>query len=208
MEMTACVILGYLSGSVLYARIFARIFHREKALECSKDGNPGTANAFLYGGFWCGTLTLICDLGKGFLPVFLFARHGIWSAGGAFSHTLISGLALAAPVIGHAFPLFYGFQGGKGIATTFGCLLGLAPMWQPFGALAAFFLLFSIVLRITPHYHRTLFAYVCCLLVILCTAQNAAVKTGFLMIASTVCIRLFASREQREKVGVKLLWMH
>ena len=47
-------LLGYLSGSVLYARVFARVFRKEEMIEKSKDKNPGTANAFLYGGFWCG----------------------------------------------------------------------------------------------------------------------------------------------------------
>ena len=65
-------VLGYLSGSVLYARVFARLFRKENMLEQSRDQNPGTANAFLYGGFWCGTLTLVFDLLKGFLPVYLF----------------------------------------------------------------------------------------------------------------------------------------
>ena len=63
--------LGYLSGSVLYARIFSRLFQKENMLEQSKDHNPGTANAFMYGGFWCGLLTLLFDLGKGFFPVYL-----------------------------------------------------------------------------------------------------------------------------------------
>ena len=72
---TMFIWLGYLSGSVLYARIFARLFRKEDMLEGSRDHNPGTANAFMYGGFWCGFLTLICDLGKGFLPVYLFILH-------------------------------------------------------------------------------------------------------------------------------------
>ena len=44
-------LLGYLSGSVLYARVFARVFRKEEMIEKSKDKNPGTANAFLYGAF-------------------------------------------------------------------------------------------------------------------------------------------------------------
>ena len=44
--------LGYLSGSILYARIFARLFKKDNMIENSKDKNPGTANAFMYGGFW------------------------------------------------------------------------------------------------------------------------------------------------------------
>ncbi len=101
MQTIAFVLLGYLSGSVLYARIFSKLFGEEEMIEKSKDKNPGTANAFVYGGFWCGVLTLICDIGKGFLPVWLYLRlqQGMQME--------VSGLALvfAAPVVGHVFPV-------------------------------------------------------------------------------------------------------
>lgn len=197
------VIFGYLSGSVLYARVFSRVFRREGMLERSRDRNPGTANAFLYGGFWCGFLTLLGDLLKGFVPVFLFLHADMPEC----PYPFWNGLVIAAPVIGHAFPLFYGGKGGKGIAVTFGCLLGLLPMWRPVAALAVFFLFFSVVLRITPHYHRTLAAYLCALFSVLYKAESRAVELGFLMITVTVCVKLFTSKEVREKMGVKLLWM-
>ena len=58
MSRTLCyVIIGYLSGSILYARVFEKLFHKENMIEGSKDRNPGTANAFMRGGFWCGVLT-------------------------------------------------------------------------------------------------------------------------------------------------------
>lgn len=197
------VIFGYLSGSVLYARVFSRVFRKEGMLDRSRDRNPGTANAFLYGGFWCGFLTLLGDLLKGFVPVFLFMHADMPEDVSLFWY----GLAIAAPVIGHAFPLFYGGKGGKGIAVSFGCLLGLLPMWRPVAALAVFFLFFSVVLRITPHYHRTLAAYLCAFFSVLYAAESRAVELGFLMIAGTVCAKLLTSKEVREKMGVKLLWM-
>ena len=69
-------VLGYLSGSVLYARVFARLFGNRDILSHSRDQNPGTANAFMYGGFMCGLCTLVFDLLKGFLPVYLFVKSG------------------------------------------------------------------------------------------------------------------------------------
>ena len=66
---------GYLSGSVLYARVFSVLLRRGDIASQSKDGNPGTANAFLCGGFWCGAPTLCCELLKGFLPVWLYLRR-------------------------------------------------------------------------------------------------------------------------------------
>ncbi|MEI3213869.1 MAG: glycerol-3-phosphate acyltransferase [Lachnospiraceae bacterium] len=111
MSRTLCyIIIGYLSGSILYARVFEKLFHKENMIEGSKDRNPGTANAFMRGGFWCGVLTLCCDMGKGFIPVFFYHQGEMSQLGLA--------LILAAPAIGHIFPLFHKGRGGKGIATT------------------------------------------------------------------------------------------
>lgn len=104
---------------------------------------PGAANAFTYGGFFCGIITLFGDILKGFLPVYCY----LLNAGGmSFNLTLV----LAAPVIGHILPVFYHFKGGKGIAVTFGCLLGLFPDIRPALILAAAFIFFSLIIRIIP----------------------------------------------------------
>lgn len=198
------LILGYLSGSVLYAQVFAGLFKKEKILENSKDQNPGTANAFLYGGFWCGLFTLLGDLLKGFLPVFFY----LYGKEPRHSDAFLDALVIAAPVIGHAFPLFYGFKGGKGIAATFGCLAGLFPLWQPLAALAVFFIFFSVVLRVTPHFHRTLTAYLCTLVSIFCMKSVEEIRMAFLVITVTVSARMLASKEQKEKMEVSLLWRH
>lgn len=68
------LIAAYLSGSILYARVFGRLLVHKDITAGTKDGNPGTANAFQHGGLMCGTLTLICELLKGFLPVWLYLR--------------------------------------------------------------------------------------------------------------------------------------
>ena len=47
--------LGYLSGSILYADVFGRIWGKKDLYRESSDQNPGTVNAYKYGGFWCGT---------------------------------------------------------------------------------------------------------------------------------------------------------
>lgn len=193
------IILGYLSGSVLFARVFARLFGKENILESSRDGNPGTANAFVYGGFWCGLLTLAGDLLKGFVPVFLYINRS--------PDLSALPLVLAAPVIGHAFPLFFGFRGGKAIAVSFGCLLGLLPMWQPVAVLAFFFIFYSLVLRITPHYHRTLVTYASTLLCLGCMDGPRNVWFGFFLITMTVAFRMLRSKEEKDAMKVRLLWM-
>lgn len=203
LQTMAFAILGYLSGSVLYARVFSKLLKKETMIEDSKDQNPGTANAFTYGGFACGLMTLIGDLLKGFLPVYLYSFYAInhdWN-------TVSMALVIAAPVLGHAFPLFYRFQGGKGIAVTFGCLLGLLPLWEPFAALAVMFIFFSLILRITPHFYRTLISYLCALLCIAFWVKKVAITWGFALITATVFTRMRISKEEREKMRVKLLWM-
>ncbi|MGN0165545.1 MAG: glycerol-3-phosphate acyltransferase [Lachnospiraceae bacterium] len=202
------ILLGYLSGSVLYAVIFTRLFKKEDAISKSKDQNPGTANAFMYGGFGCGMLTLICELLKGFIPVYfymnyVFMHYNPVQAPSAFTNALV----IAAPVIGHAFPVFHKFHGGKAVAVTFGCLLGLFPIWYPAVFLAFFFILFSLVLRVSPHFYRTIAAYVCTLVSLALIWDNIGIWIGFLFITVVVCIRFHLSSEAREGVKVRLLWM-
>lgn len=204
MQTVGFALLGYLSGSVLYARVFAHLFGKERMLENSRDKNPGSANAFMYGGFWCGLLTLICDIGKGFVPVFLFMQATEQLRPGVFATSMV----LAAPVIGHVFPVFYRFRGGKGIAATFGSLLGLFPALKPAVILALFFIFFSVILRVSPHFYRTLMAYFCALFCMMLCVDQRAVTLGFAIITVAVCIRMHASAEEREKMRVKLLWMH
>ncbi len=196
------VALGYLSGSVLYANLFARILGKKDIYLKSPDQNPGTANAYIYGGFWCGTLTLVCDLAKGFLPVFLYIRSPLPTASWGLP------LVLAAPVIGHIFPVFYRFNGGKGIAATFGCLLGLFPYLRPFLILAGVFIILSLVFIIRPHYYRTLAAYMCAGAAMALFKVPAQVWLGFFAIAAAVILRLLTSKEQKERFEVKILWMH
>lgn len=199
--MIVYALVGYLSGSVLYAQWFVRLFTGRNLMEISDDHNPGTANAFRYGGFWCGVLTLVCDLLKGYIPVHLFLASPYREPG-----TLA--LVMAAPVIGHAFSAFHRFRGGKGIAVTFGCLLGLLPVWQPFAALAAFFLLFSVVLKISPNYYRTLATYICSLAGIPFVTKDPEVGVGFWLISFAVLWRMLTSKEKKEQPEVKPLWKH
>lgn len=198
------ILFGYLSGSVLYAQIFGKVFKKGDIFENSKDQNPGTANAFMYGGFWCGLLTLIFDLTKGFLPVFLFVRLGMPDS----CYSLSFALTIAAPVIGHAFPVFYGFKGGKGIAATFGCLAGLLPMWRPLILFAGTFIFFSVIFRVTPHFYRTITAYSGALIAMIFLIDNMTIWIGFSFILLSVFVKMLCSKEKREKMEVKFLWMH
>ena len=97
------ILAGYLCGSILFAWILPRIFWGVDTREKGSDHNPGTANAFLLCGSVCGSLVLLLELGKGFLPVFLAGKclHPRSRA-----EELLFALAAAAPVAGHAWPVF------------------------------------------------------------------------------------------------------
>lgn len=196
------IIFAYLSGSVLFASVFAALFGKKERLQCSEDKNPGTANAFKYCGFWCGVLTLAGDLAKGFLPVHLYLRDAAVQGGWGLP------LVIAAPVVGHIFPIFNRFHGGKGIAVTFGVLLGLYPYGTPVLLFAAVFVLLSTGLKINPDFYRTIAAYLLALADMAAVGVQAPVWTGFAIIAGVVCLRLHMSKEIREKLEVKLLWKH
>ena len=196
------IIGGYLAGSILFADIFSRLISHKNIVSESPDHNPGTVNAFKYGGFTCGLLTLCMDLLKGFLPVFLYGKFSvnqshIWTA-----------LILASPVLGHVYPIFKKFNGGKGIAASFGCLLGLIPLfgWSPVLCLAVAFLLFSFVICITPNYYKTLFSYFGALCLMLIFVRNKGILLGFSIVCIAVTIRLLLSKEEKEEFKMRLLW--
>lgn len=182
--------------------MFGALLGKKDLYQESSDQNLGTTNAYKYGGFWCGTLTLLCDLAKGFLPVFAYTHF--LSAQPTWGLSAV----LAAPVIGHIFPVLHRFRGGKGIATTFGCLLGLVPYLHPVLAFAAVFVILSVGLRITPTFYRTLIAYPMTAAVMILTGAVPAVWVSFLIVTATVFLRLYQSKEEREPIGVKLIWMH
>ena len=201
--MISWILFGYLSGSILFARLAAKWLNKDELYQESKDGNPGTANAFMYGGFFCGVITLLGDLLKGAIPVALFLRsqetvgmpNGLW-------------LVMAAPVIGHAFSVFYRFCGGKGIAVSFGSLIGLLPVWEPLAVLIVLFLVFSSIIRVKDHFHRTIVTYLTAFIAMLILLGWNQITMGFSMISFVVLLRVHMSKEAREKFEVELLWKH
>ncbi len=200
--------MGYLSGSVLYAPFWARVLHVGSITDEAKDNNPGVANAFTYGGFTCGCLSLLCELLKGIIPVWLYLA----TTNEPFSMAdPLFAPVLAAPVLGHIFPIFNGFRGGKGIAVTFGCLLGILPVYQPVIIMALCFIFFSVIIRVSPHFYRTAVSYLAALIMIVLFSLKIGlipVALGFAVISAAVGFRLFKSPEERERIKVGLLWMH
>lgn len=192
-------VFGYLSGSILFARVYAGLFGKDLITD-SKDGNPGTSNAFIYGGMACGILTLLGDLIKGVLPVLLYLRMTRGNIDAYFAPVL------AAPVLGHIFPVFYRFKGGKGIAVSFGCLLGMLPVLQPLLTLAVIYVVLSVGICVSPHYYRTIVTYT--LFAAVTALYNSrfnvsvGITLGCLLISVLIIYRHLKSREAKQKFTV------
>lgn len=118
--MAAAVLAAYLMGSLSFAVIVSRVMGLADPRSYG-SGNPGATNVLRSGSKKAAALTLALDAVKGLLPV-LIARVCMDELGGAVTVALV---ALAA-FIGHVWPVFFRFQGGKGVATALGVLLGLS----------------------------------------------------------------------------------
>ncbi len=135
------IFISFVSGSLPFAVIISKTF---KGIDPRKEGskNPGTTNVCRLCGLPLGILTLVCDILKGTIPVYLSMRF-FPEADMAFIH---SASAFAA-VIGHIKSPFLGFQGGKGVATGIGVLIPLAfiPLLCGIGLCIALILLSGFV---------------------------------------------------------------
>ncbi len=134
-------ICSYLLGSIPFGYILVRLFQGIDVRSIG-SGNIGATNVARTGGKKLAIATFVLDTFKGWLPVFLvLILPWIPSSSPVQLHTLATFAALLA-VVGHMFPVWLGFKGGKGVATGFGVFLALAPA----AALSAFALFLVIVI--------------------------------------------------------------
>ena len=114
-------IIAYLIGSINFSIIISKKMAgfdvREKG-----SGNAGSTNVLRTVGVKAAVLTLICDILKGVVPILLGLLVGLIAGENANSAIIVEIAALAV-VIGHTFPVFFGFKGGKGVATSLGVIL-------------------------------------------------------------------------------------
>ncbi|MCX7172279.1 MAG: glycerol-3-phosphate 1-O-acyltransferase PlsY [Proteobacteria bacterium] len=136
MTLVIFIALGYLLGSLPFAVIVSRAFGLADPRSYG-SGNPGATNVLRTGNKLAALLTLLGDAAKGWLAVWLAAHFSTDTA-------LIAGTGLAA-FMGHVFPLFLKFHGGKGVATAVGVLFGLSALLAL--AAAAAWLLVALVTR-------------------------------------------------------------
>jgi len=111
-------VLAYSIGSISSAIVVSRVLGLEDPRRVG-SGNPGATNILRYGGKTAALVTLLGDILKGVLPV-LIARL-------LTDDATILALVMLCAFLGHLFPVFHGFQGGKGVATAFGVLTTIQP---------------------------------------------------------------------------------
>lgn len=130
------MLAGYLAGSVSTAIITCKLMGLEDP-RSSGSNNPGATNVLRIGGKKAAIITLIGDMLKGLLPVLIVKSF----------NTEDSAIALVAvgAFLGHLFPAYFKFEGGKGVATFFGALIGMN--WQTGLTALATWLLIAFVFK-------------------------------------------------------------
>ena len=130
--------IAYLLGSIPFGYLLVRLFRREDIRE-QGSGNIGATNVARSGGTKLGVVTLLLDIGKAYAAV-VIARHlvpGVYD---------VQVAAAIAAVVGHVFPVWLGFRGGKGVASALGVFLALT--WP---SAVGILLVFAVVFALTRY---------------------------------------------------------
>lgn len=135
MKILLLIVIAYLLGSIQTGLWIGKIFFHTNLREHG-SGNTGTTNTFRVLGKTAGTITFLVDMLKGTLAVLL----PVWLSVTEISPLIIGFFA----ILGHVFPIFAGFKGGKAVATSAGVLLGFAPLYCLF-----LLLVFALTLYLT-----------------------------------------------------------
>jgi len=131
------IVPAYLIGSLSFAVIISRLFGLPDPRKHG-SGNPGATNMLRTGRKSAAALTLIGDMAKGWLAVFL-ARY----FGNQYGIEITATYSAAVAVfLGHLYPIFFGFKGGKGVATALGILFAISP-WLGLTTLVSWLIVFA-----------------------------------------------------------------
>jgi glycerol-3-phosphate acyltransferase PlsY len=170
------IIIAYLFGSISSSIIVCKLM-RLPDPRTTGSKNPGATNVLRIGGKKAAIITLLGDLLKGLIPVVIAQMLG-------FSSIVLALVAIAA-FIGHLFPIFFRFEGGKGVATALGCLIALswpsALCWMGVWVLLAATFRYSSLASLTASILSPVFIWV--------FTGDIALTCGFLVIAIVLTIR-------------------
>ncbi|MBL7980746.1 MAG: glycerol-3-phosphate 1-O-acyltransferase PlsY [Flavobacteriales bacterium] len=187
----AAVLLAYLSGSIPTSVWWGRAFYGVDVREHGSR-NAGATNTFRVLGRKAGIPVLLIDVAKGFLPVFLLPKM-VGVADGTPGFDWLRVALVVAAVVGHLYPVFAGFKGGKGVATSLGGVLAFHP-----GAAGVCVAVFLVVFLLSRYVSlSSLFSALSFpLSMAFLFHEDSTVKIGF---AIALCLLVFYTH--RENIG-------
>ncbi len=185
--LTIKLLLSYLLGSVVGSLLLGRL--RGVDIRRAGSGNAGATNALRTQGWAFALSVALIDIGKGALAALLIARLGVLGADPVGLSLPAIGLACGlAAALGHCYPIWHGFRGGKGAGTLFGAVLALFP-WLAL----AMFVVWLLVLTSTGYVGlSTILAGIAFPILLALTSARGD--------AALMCLALIAA--------VMLVWMH
>lgn len=147
------IFISFCVGGIMFSSIIPKAFIKKDITSLSDDLNPGAYNAFKYSGKRIGTVCLLLDFFKGFIPVFLVILFMDYK-------NVLFFLVMIAPVLGHSFGIFNHFHGGKCITTSFGVLAAIAKInFWPLIFLASLYVFFSLIIKIESNKAKSIIVY-------------------------------------------------
>lgn len=184
----AAVLIAYLFGSIPTSVWWGKAFHGMDVREHGSR-NAGATNTFRVLGWRSGVPVLLIDIAKGFIPVRLLPNLSTLQPDSPEWMWLRVALVIAA-VVGHLYPVFSGFRGGKGVATSLGGILAVHP-----GAAAICVAVFVLVFLVSRYVSL---GSLCAALtfpvaVAIIYQETSAVKVGF---AIALCLLVFFTHRQ------------
>ncbi|MDD6279966.1 MAG: glycerol-3-phosphate 1-O-acyltransferase PlsY [Ruminococcus sp.] len=194
--IAAAAVIGYLLGSCNFSIIVVRLIKGED-IRTMGSKNAGLTNTLRCCGKGCAALTLIGDLGKGVLAVFLSRLFCSWLEAGvptAENTYYIGYIAGLFAIIGHVFPLYYGFKGGKGV------LVGVSTFiiidWRIFCILIC---IFAVILALSKYVSlSSIIATACSPLIIFATELLRGTQPAVCLLYFVLAIPMCST----------IIWMH
>lgn len=187
MNETLFLVTAYLLGSVSFGIVTCKLFGLPDP-RTHGSGNPGATNVLRSGKKLAAVLTLLGDAAKGWVAVWLAQRYELPEA-------WVLGIGAAA-FVGHLFPVYYGFKGGKGVATVAGILIAVSP-WLGLSVFATWALAFYmwrvsslsaiIAAAFAPVYSAAIFGF--------------NLRTAFVLVLALVLIERHKSNIKRLLAG-------
>jgi glycerol-3-phosphate acyltransferase PlsY len=191
--------IAYLLGSIPFGYVLVRIF-RKQDIRATGSGNIGATNVARSGAKGLGIATLVLDLLKAYLAVVIAMHLGAGLSSPAnFDLAVLAGLAA---ILGHVFPVWLGFRGGKGVASALGVFLALTP--KSAACILVVFLIVIVLTRIVSLASIVAAATLPLFAFYFITQRTPIVVAGFLLITFIIIVkhhqnirRLLAGTESR-----------